>query len=348
MKKAGIFVLGILMSVYAAAQQLPDTVRWMGFDQVRTQFFNKKKPILIYLYSEDCDSCSMMESLSFRNQEVARYVNYYFYPIKFNATSYDTVTFFNGEIFVHQPGHHYHSLVTVFLKDSIRFPALVMFNKYGQGQVFYGFRDRDHIFPVLIYYAEEIYTTTKYDDYEKVYFKTYPPGMEQVISRLHIHWKDINDLDSLEKLSPRPVFIDVYDRLRVSPTIMRMQVYNNPVIAAYLDKHFYPVTVEARWKDTLVFNGKKFGPSSRYPYHDLAISLLSGHMKFPAFIIMDKDYKMLDREQIFLMPEDFYRLITYFGDGYYKKMSLQQYLKEHEKDLDPAIEKIRSYYRRGK
>ncbi len=346
MKKAAIYVLGILMSAtMVLAQELPDTVRWMGFDQVRAAFYKKNKPILIYLYSDDCDSCSMMQSLCFGNSEVARYINYYFYPIRFDAKSYDTVTFFNGQKFYHQPRKQYHSLVTVFLKDSIHFPALVVFNKYAQGQVFYGFRDRDHIFPILIYYAEEVYTTTQYDDFEKVYYKAYPPGMKQVISRLFIHWKDINQLDSLEKRQAKMIFVDVYDRLRVAPTIMRMQVYNNPIIASYLNKHFYPVTVEARGKDTVEFNGRKYGPSDRYPYHDLAISMLGGRMKFPAFLVLDKDYKLLNREQVFLLPEDFYRIITYFGDGYYQKLSFQEYLKQYGKQLEPTIEKIRGYYR---
>ncbi len=345
MKKATIYLLGFVLSINTLAQELPDTVRWMSFEQVRAAFYQKNKPILIYLYTDDCDSCSMMQGLSFENSEVAKYINYYFYPIRFNARSYDTVTFFNGSKFVHQPSQKYHSLVTVFLKDSIHFPALVVFNKYAQGQVFYGFRDRDHIFPILIYYAEEVYTTTQYDDFEKVYFKTYPPGLQQVISRLHIHWKDINQLDSLMHQSPKMIFIDVYDRLRVGPTIMRMQVYNNPIIASYLNKHFYPVTVEARGKDTVVFNGREYGPSERYPYHDLAISMLDGKMKFPAFLVLDKDYRLLDREQVFLLPEDFYRIITYLGDGYYQRMSFQDYLKQYEKQLEPTIEKIRKFYR---
>ncbi len=345
MKKAGIYVLGILLSLTAVAQDLPDTVRWMDFSQVRADFFKEKKPILIYLYSDDCDSCSMMQSLSFENGEVAKYINYYFYPIKFDAKTYDTVTFFNGEKFVHQPTQKYHSLVRLFLKDSIHFPALVMFNKYAQGQVFYGFRDRDHIFPILIYYAEQVYTTTKFNDFEKVYYKTYPPGMRQVFSRLFIRWQDINKLDSLEAKKGKLIFVDVYDRLRVSPTIMRMQDYNNPIIAAYLNTHFYPVTVEARGEDTVVFHGKKFGPSQRYPYHDLAISMLDGRMRFPAFLVMDKEYKLLDREQVFLLPEDFYRIITYFGDGYYEKMNFQDYLKQYAGQLEPTIEKIRQYYR---
>jgi len=125
-----------------------------------------------------------------------------------------------------------------------------------------------------------------------------------------------------------------------------MQVYNNPVIANYMNKHFYPITVEARWQDTLVFNNEKYGPSQKYPFHNLAIKLLNGRMKFPAFLIFDENYNLLNKEQIFLLPEDFYRLITYFGDEYYKEMDFKTYLQKYNDQLQTDIEKIRAYYRK--
>ncbi len=344
MKKAVLFVLGIVLSCVAYPQTDSSKVHWLTFEQVKAKFFQKKKPILVFIYSDDCDSCQMMLNTTFGNAEVAKYIDYYFYPIRFDARSYDSVTFFNGSKFIHQPGQEYHSLVYTFLHDSIRFPALVMFNKYGQGEVFYGFRNRDHIFPLLIYYSEEVYTTTKYPDFEKVYFKAYPPGAKQVITRLFIHWKKPEEADKLMKQHPRKIFIDVYDRYRVTQTIMRLQVYNNPVIAAYLNSHFYPVSVEARWEDTVYFHDTPFPPSTKYPYHTLAIDLLAGKMKFPAFVFLDSTYKLIDREHVFLMPEDFYRLAVYIGDDYYKTMTFKEFLKEHGADMEEKIKQIKKYY----
>jgi len=73
---------------------------------------------------------------------------------------------------------------------------------------------------------------------------------------------------------------------------------------------------------------------------------LNGRMKFPAFLIFDENYNLLNKEQIFLLPEDFYRLITYFGDEYYKEMDFKTYLQKYNDQLQTDIEKIRAYYRK--
>ncbi len=345
MKKIIVSILTVFMAVALALAQ-SDSVKWQTFDRVRKEFYSKQKPILIYLYEQGDDSCRMMEQKTFSNSEVARYINVLFYPIKLNATTHDTITFFNGDKFIHQPGKKYHDLIYTFLKDSIHFPALVVFDKFANGRVFYGFKDRDHIFPILVYYAEEVYLSTKYEDWLPLYYKTYPPGVPQVISRLYIHWVSPSDLDKKMSIKPKKIFIDVYDRYKVSATIMRLQAYNNPVIANYLNTHFYPVTVEARSKDTIVFNGQTYTPSNIYPYHNLAIKLLGGKMWFPSFLVLDTNYRILDLERAFLTPGDFYKIITYFGDDWYKKMTFEQYLKQNAEALDEKVKQIEKYYKK--
>ncbi len=342
MKKLLIAIALVLMFFDINAQNA-DTIQWMSFEQVKNAFYKKPKPILIYIYSQRCDSCKLMDSTTFANPEVVKYINVLFYPVKLNAQATDTLEFFNGQKFVRLPGSKYHGLVKTLLGDSIALPALVVFDKKAQGQVFYGYKDRDHIFPILVYYAEEVYLTTRYDQWEELYFKTYPPGRQQVISRLYVHWTPIEQIDSLMKQKPKKVLIDVYDRYKVSATIMRLRAYNNPFIAKYLNSHFYVTTAEARWKDTVVFNGRAYPPSEKYPYHTLAIDLLGGVMKFPAFVILDTNYKMLDVEKVFLTPGDFYKIVSYFGGDYYKTMSFKQYLEQNKEQLDKAIGQIRQY-----
>jgi len=140
--------------------------------------------------------------------------------------------------------------------------------------------------------------------------------------------------------------MDIYNRYKVSPTIMRIQVYNNPIIANYLNTHFYPVTLEARGQDTVIFNDVKFPPSDKYPYNTLAIQLLGGKMEFPAFAFFDEQYHLIDLERVFLTPEEFYILATYIGGDYYKKMNFVQYRKQYIDSLKPTLDKIKRYYKK--
>ncbi len=343
MKKI-LLVSAVLFSVLISNAQDTSKVKWLSFEQVRQLFYSKPKNILIWIYDDNCDSCMLMLNKTFGNQEVANYVNALFYPIRLKASTSDTITFFNGQKFVHLPGKPYHQLAYMLLADSIYFPALVVFDTKAQGRVFYGFKDRDHIFSILIYYAEKVYVSTKFEDWQKIYFKAYPPGRQQIITRLFIHWVPLDELEQKMKQHPRKIFVDVYDRYNVADNVMRLRVYNLPPIAQYLNQHFYPVTVEARSKDTLVFNGKKYPPSDKYPYNTLAIELLGGRMTFPSFLILDTNYKVLDMERVFLMPDAFYKIITYFGGGYYKTLKFPEYLKQHARELDEKIKQIQKYY----
>lgn len=344
MKKI-LSTIALLIFIAQVFAQDTNSVQWLSFDSVAKAFYKKQKPILIWIYKKDNDSSQLMLKQTFENSEVAKYINILFYPIKLEATTHDTITFFNGQKFVHMPNQPYHQLVYTLLTDSISFPALVVFGKNAQGRVFYGFKDRDHIFPILIYYAENVYISTKYEEWEKMYFKVYPPGVPQIITRLFIHWVNVNDLDKKMKQQPRKIFIDVYDRYNIADNVMRLRVYNIPPIADYLNRHFYPVTVEARAQDTLIFNGKEYPPSDKYPYNTLAIKLLNGYMTFPAALVLDSTYKTIDLERAFLTPEVFYKIITYFGGDYYKTMSFKEYLNKYADKLEEKLKIIRQYER---
>ncbi len=343
MKKILSVIALVFLTIITNAQDT-SKVNWLSFDQVRKMFYSRPKSILIWIYDDNCDSCTLMLNKTFGNKEVADYINALFYPIKFKASTDDTVTFFNGQKFVHLPGQPFHQLAYSLMSDSVYFPALVVFDTKAHGRVFYGYQDRDHIFSILIYYAENVYVSTPFEDWQKIYFKAYPPGRQQIITRLFIHWIPLDQLEEKMKQQPRKIFVDVYDRYNVADNVMRLRVYNLPPIARYLNQHFYPVTVEARSSDTLIFNGKKYPPSDKYPYNTLAIDLLGGRMTFPTFLILDTNYKMLDMERVFLMPDVFYKIITYFGGDFYKSQSFKQYLKQHAAELDEKIKQIKKYY----
>jgi thioredoxin-related protein len=57
--------------------------------------------------------------------------------------------------------------------------------------------------------------------------------------------------------------------------------------------------------------------------------MLMGKMQFPAFLIMDENFTLLDRVQLYLPPEKFEAVIKFYGDNAYKTLNWQDYKINH-------------------
>lgn len=331
MRKIFSILILLILSFYLSAQDT--AVNWMSFEQVAEQFSQKQKPIFIFSYDSDDELSTKMFNETLKNEEVVKYLNVVFYSIKFDIKTKDTVTFFNGVDYLYNYQTGYHSLTHQLLGDSISAPSLVMFNKQAQGRAFYGYKNRDSIFSILIYYNEEIFTSTEYDDWEKIYFQAYPPGQTQIISRLNVKWLTMEEMIEKQKVEPRKVFIDIYNNYNVGQTVMRMKVYNDPLIAKYLNENYYPVSLGYKALDTFDLKGVTYKNNVQTGYHEFAISVLNANMRFPAFIILDEEYNLLDRIQVFTTKDLYDDLIHYYGDNAYKNSDFQTF-KANRQNID--------------
>jgi thioredoxin-related protein len=321
-------LLFLLISLFSVGYAQDSNVVWLSFEQTAEKFAQKQKPVLIFAFAEDDSLSQKMFQQTFANPEVAKYINLLFYPVRLNVFDDDTITFFNGNKFVHLPNEKYHSLAKKLL-DSVAVPAMIVFDKKAVGRVFYGFKNRDSIFPVLIYYAEEVYNSTDYDDWQELYFSAYPPGLKQIITHLNIHWLTMDEMLEKQKTEPRKILIDIYNNYNVSQTVMRLQVYNDKQIANYLNKNYYPVTLQLRSNEEFTIKGITYKNSGKpLEYHEFAVAVLNKNLRFPAFVILDEDFNLLDRIQIFVTKDKMSDIVHYYGDNVYKTKSFKDYQKQ--------------------
>ncbi len=325
MKQLFVFFFMFLFFNFAYSQD--DTaVNWIDFKNVAEDFQQKQKPVFVFCYQKNDTLSEKMFNEVLKNPEVARYINALFYPVKFNIKTTDTLTFFNGSKFIFDPKKAYHSLTYQLLGDSISTPAIVLFNKQAQGRTFYGYKNRDTLFSMLIYYAEDVYMSTKFEHWKKLYFSAYPPGKKQIVSILNIKWMSMQEMLDAQKTEKRKVFIDIYNNFNVSQTVMRLKVYNEPDIAKYLNKNFYSVSLNFKSDEVFTFNDVRYKNSGKaHKYHEFAIAALQGNMHFPAFVVLDENLKLLERVQVFLKNDVFENIIKYYGDDIYKKMDFKAY-----------------------
>ena len=328
------FIAFILFFFNTNAQNTEDSVKWLSFDEVRANFDEIQKPVMIFLYSEESDSSRIMQETTFCNTEVTNYINIFFYPVKLNIYSTDTITFFDGQKYINseQSGKK-HDLCFMFTGQTHNFPALVLFDKTAKGQTFYGYKNRDQIFRELIYFAEYIGESVLFDDWLKYHKKAFPPGQKQTMTRLNVKWLPMQEALELQKTNPKKILLNFYNYRIVSGTVMRTQIFNQPNIADYINKHYYPINIDVFTKDTLEIFGQKYiNENKPHKFHQLPIMALGGYMKFPAFLILDEENKVREKFHTFLTVEQLEPILKYYGDNAYKKDSWVDFMKLYNRN----------------
>ncbi len=340
-KKAYILLIAVLFYNLSSAQNINkfiDTskVNWKSFEEVQKLFAEKQKPVYVFLYDKN-DSSQLMLNKTFGLEEVANYLNVLFYPIKLNIYTKDTIRFFDGQYYSNTGNNQgIHNLAFKLAGDTIPYsPTSVVFSREAVGSIYKGFKSRDSIFPILIYYAEDANKALPYQDFEKYYFKTYPPGRKQIMTRVLVKWKPIEEAFEMAKKTHKKIFVNLYNNYNISCTMMRLKTYNDPIIAKYLNEKFYPVNIDVKMKDTVHLFGQTFiNENQAHGYHQLAISFLNGQMNFPAFLVFDENGKFLDKKQEYMTPETFEPLIKFVGDNAYKNQKWTDYLKNFKSSFE--------------
>lgn len=87
--KKFIIVLVLIIGFSANAQE----IKWMSLEEaVEAQKATPKK-IFIDAYTLWCGPCKMLDKKTFKNKDVANYINENFYAVKFNAEGNETINF---------------------------------------------------------------------------------------------------------------------------------------------------------------------------------------------------------------------------------------------------------------
>jgi thioredoxin-related protein len=158
-----------------------------------------------------------------------------------------------------------------------------------------------------------------------------------------INWMSIEEAEARCAEEPRMIFIDVYTDWCGWCKRMDKDTFSNPVIAKYMNDHFYAVKLNAETSDTITFQGQQYvgyvREDGRNGSHRLARTLLKGKMSYPSYVIMNEEMKVLQVIGGYQQAEAFEPMIHFFGDGAYKVMSGSDFMKEFKSELEEQDQK---------
>lgn len=146
-------------------------VKWYTFSEAVELQKKTPKPIMVDVYTQWCGPCKMMSKNTFGNEIIAKYLNENFYPVKFDAETFDSVAF-NGYVFKNQnaPGtpRPVHDFAVSILDGKLSYPSIVFLNEQVQRiQVVVGYYQPAQFEPVMKFFGSGKYKDTKWEDFEK-------------------------------------------------------------------------------------------------------------------------------------------------------------------------------------
>lgn len=150
-------------------------VNWITIQQLNElaqegKIQKQKKKIFIDLYTDWCGWCKRMDQNTFGDATISNYLNKHYHSVKFNAESKDEITFGNqtfkwipsGRNGINELGQ---SLGVV--NGRIGYPTIVFLDEdLRKIQAIPGYKDPAGMLPMLVYYAEDHYKKTAWNEFQ--------------------------------------------------------------------------------------------------------------------------------------------------------------------------------------
>ena len=146
-------------------------IKWLSWEEALDRYQVEEKKILIDVYTDWCKFCKHMDNTTFRQPEVARYINEHFYPVKFDAEQRKDLEYRNKAYkYVKNGNMGYHELAAELLRGRLSFPALVFLDEdLNIIQSFVGYKTAQQLEQIAIYFATDNYKNTPWMTFQKTF-----------------------------------------------------------------------------------------------------------------------------------------------------------------------------------
>ena len=330
MKKL-IFIIGLIcFKPLVHAQSEDGLVKWLSVKEA--QELNKKqpKPFLIDVYTDWCGWCKHMMKTTYSNPNLANYINSFFYPIKFNAETKDTIEY-NGVVYkpTSKAPKTPHELAIKFLGNNLSYPSTIFVsNNFEYNLLSQGYLEDKKIEPLLVYTVENVFKSTNYDDFSKQFTHTF---YDTIFPKGNLKYTSWQEVEKNLKKKPKKTLINIWANFCNSCKVQNATTLKDSAIASYIAKHFNIVNLDAESNDTLYYKGEKHFKQlvNGYPLNTFAVRVSNNRLQFPTIAILDEQATTIDALNVFLTPQNLMPILHFYAEDHYKKTSWADYIKKY-------------------
>lgn len=318
------------------AQSEEGLVKWLSFKEAQALNKQQPKPFLVDIYTNWCGWCKHMMKTTYSNPNMANYINTYFYPVKFNAETKDTIEY-NGKVYkttaLDNPKAP-HELAIKFLGQSLSYPSTIFVsNNFEFNLLSQGFMEERKLEPLLIYTVENIYRSSGYEDFAKQFDHTF---YDTNFVKAPVKVYSFKEVEKLQKKKPKKILVNIYAGFCNSCRVQTNTTFKDTAIANYINKNYYLVNYDAESADTVMFKGEKCFKTvvNGYPFNSFALKVSNNRLTFPTIAVLDDKQNTLDALNSFLTPNALLPILKFYSEDKYKTTSWPEYIKAyHEKKL---------------
>lgn len=167
-----IFNFSFLIS--AQAQVKWHTVEEAADAKIGTRLY------LVDFFTDWCGYCKKMDRETYTDATVAKIINKYYYPVKFNAESRNSFSWFGNTYAPGQGRNRAHS----FARGIQGYPTTVLYLADGKAlQAIPGFYSAKDYVVILWYFASGDYQHYAYERYQRIFDKEIRPTMEKELKK---------------------------------------------------------------------------------------------------------------------------------------------------------------------
>ncbi len=106
-------------------------------------------------------------------------------------------------------------------------------------------------------------------------------------------WTELSDALNYESAGSKMILLDIYTPWCGYCKLMDKKTFSDKATQKLLSENFELVKFNAESRDSIDFNGRKYGWRSdgKKGIHELAAQLMDGKLSYPTLIFLDKDLK---------------------------------------------------------
>lgn len=157
-----------------------------------------------------------------------------------------------------------------------------------------------------------------------------------------IQWLSLEEADKQMKESPKKLYVDVYTDWCGWCKVQDRKTFAHPEIIKLMNKYFYAVKFDAESRDSLKFNGKKYGFMPKMGRKGLnswahRFARKNGRLGYPTSLFFSPEFQRLDVLSTYLDPSQMEKILTYYGEDYPAKgISWAQFVASFQGKIPPS------------
>lgn len=163
-----------------------------------------------------------------------------------------------------------------------------------------------------------------------------------LLAQDEIKWHSIDEAIQLASQEPRVLVIDVYTDWCGWCKRMDATTFSDPEIIEIMNKHFYPVKLDAEGKEDIVIGDRtfKFVDNGRRGYHEIAVIVTRGRLSYPTISYVDAQGKVLEASPGFKTPDQFRVYLDYYAEEAYKTQSFDEFSAGYAGQQESVIQNL--------